>query len=382
MGQFYYAWLAHNAYTYSTMIYMGRMRQQLLRVHTFMHSWRVTLTEAFFALVMVVLMVGAPAMASTRFETRGLLMSSVVPGATTTYTLTLKFMSPPPVGSLDMLFCENPIPYMACDVPAGLDVSGATLTQQEGETGFSILSKSVNHIILTRTPSVPTYPTESSFVFTGMKNPLDTDKAFSIRLKSLSSTDGTGPQIDFGSVRGQVTNGVVIETQVPPMLIFCAAEEVGDDCSTTNETYYHDMGTLDSGSTLIAQSQMAVGTNATDGFVITANGPTMSAGINTVDPLMVPTESKPGTNQFGINLVENTVPAVGTNPIGTWANAVPAGDYGQTNKYKFVSGDVVAYSDHVSLMRKFTVSYILNSSKDIRAGVYSTTINYIASGRF
>ena len=347
-----------------------------------MHSWRVTLTEAFFALAMVALIVSAPVMASTRFETRGLLMSSVVPGATTTYTLTLKFMSPPPVGSLDMLFCENPIPYMPCDVPTGLDASSVTLSSQQGETGFSILSKTTNHIILTRTPSVPTYPTESTFVFTGMVNPIDTTKAFSIRLKSLSSTDGTGPQIDFGSVRGQVTNGVVIETQVPPMLIFCVAEQVGDDCSTTNETYYHDMGTLDSASTLTAQSQMAVGTNATDGFVITANGPTMSAGINTVESLAVPTESRPGTNQFGINLVENTAPAVGLNPVGTWANAVPAGDYGQQNKYKFVSGDVVAYSDHVSLMRKFTVSYILNTRDDVKAGVYSTTVNYIASGRF
>jgi hypothetical protein len=90
----------------------------------------------------------------------------------------------------------------------------------------------------------------------------------------------------------------------------------------------------------------------------------------------------PGTNQFGINLVENTVPAIGGNPEGTWANAIPSADYGIPNKYKFVSGDVVAYSPNVSLMRKFTVSYILNSSKDLRAGVYTTTITLIASGRF
>ena len=33
-------------------------------------------------------------------------------------------------------------------------------------------------------------------------------------------------------------------------------------------------------------------------------------------------------------------------------------------------------------MKKFTVSYILNASPDLRAGVYSTTVTFIASGRF
>jgi len=61
---------------------------------------------------------------------------------------------------------------------------------------------------------------------------------------------------------------------------------------------------------------------------------------------------------------------------------VPAADYGIPNKYKFVSGDPVAYSPNVSLMRKFTVSYIVNSSESLRPGVYTTTITFVASGRF
>lgn len=364
------------------MVYMGRMRQRLLRLHTFIHSGRRLFTEEFFALLLVVLIFSAPAMASTRFDTRGLFMHSVEPGATTSYTITLKFMTPQAVGSLDMLFCENPIPYMQCDVPPGLDVSGATLSSQAGETGFSILTQNTNHIVLTRTPTIPTYPTESTIVLSGVVNPTDTTKAFSIRLKSLGSTDGSGPQIDFGSVRGQVTDGIIIQTQVPPMLIFCVAEQVELECTGTNDNYYHDMGELNGTDTLTAQSQMAVGTNATNGFVITANGSQMAAGTNVINGLVTPTTSQPGKNQFGINLVENTVPAIGSNPEGTWANAVPTGDYAQPDKYKFVNGDVVAHSDHVSLMRRFTVSYILNSTQDIRAGVYTTTINYIASGRF
>lgn len=308
-------------------------------------------------------------------------MQSSVPGATTSYTVSFRYMSPQVVGSVDMLFCTDPIPYHPCDTPPGLDVSNATLSQQSGETGYSILSKSTNHIVLTRLPSMMTSGS-SSYTFDNIVNPTDTEQAFAIRLRSHASTNATGPQIDFGSVRGQVTEGVVIETQVPPMLIFCVAQEVSDSCASTNDTYYTDMGTLSPDSTLTAQSQMAVGTNASGGFAITANGIPLSAGTSVIDGSETPTESKPGSNQFGINLVENNVPAVGNDPEGTWANAVASPDYGQPNKYKYVPGDVVAFSPNVSLMKKFTVSYVVNSSEDLKAGVYTTTITYIASGRF
>jgi hypothetical protein len=142
------------------------------------------------------------------------------------------------------------------------------------------------------------------------------------------------------------------------------------------------MGELAADSTLIAYSQMAVGTNATGGFAITANGSSMSAGTKVIDPISTPTPSQQGTNQFGINLVENNDPAVGSDPVGPFANAVASADYGIPNQYKYVSGDVVAYSPNVSLMKKFTVSYIVNSSPSLKAGVYTTTMTYIASGRF
>jgi hypothetical protein len=222
----------------------------------------------------------------------------------------------------------------------------------------------------------------ASYKFDNIKNPTDTSKAFSIRLRSHGSTDASGPLIDFGSVRGQVTESITIETQVPPMLIFCIAQQVDDNCAGTNDNYYSDMGQLAADSTLTAQSQMAVGTNASGGFAITASGNPMSAGTNVIDSPTTPTESKQGTNQFGINLVANNMPVVGSDPEGIWANAIPSPGYDEPNHYKYVSGDVIAYSPNVSLMRKFTVSYIVNSSPDLRAGVYTTTITYIASGRF
>ncbi len=334
------------------------------------------------ALLLALLVFVAPVAASTRFQERGLYINSAIPGAITSYTTSFRYMTPAAIGSVDMLFCNSPIPYDPCVTPTGLDVSNAALSSQSGETGFSISSQSTNHIVLTRPPAAIASGDMSSYVFDNIRNPTDTSLSFSIRLRSHSSTDATGPHIDFGSIKGQVTDSITIEAQVPPMLLFCVAEQVDDNCSGTNDNYYTDMGDLSDKSTLTAQSQMAVGTNATGGFAITANGNPMSAGTSVIDSPAIPTESKQGTNQFGINLVENDAPVVGSNPEGTWANAIPSVDYSEPNRYKYVSGDVVAFSPNVSLMKKFTVSYIVNSQPNLRAGVYSTTITYIASGRF
>lgn len=355
----------------------------VLRLHAFVFSWRHLWSEELLCLFLVLFVIAIPGSEALRLSERGLFMQNTQPNATTSYRLSFRYMSPDPVGSVDMLFCSSPIPEEPCIVPAGLDASNAVLSAQSGETGFSISSRSSNHLVLSRSPTMMYGDSPlSSYTFDGIKNPSSSDRAFAIRLRTHASTNATGSQIDFGSVRGQATVGITLQTQVPPMLIFCLAEVVLDDCAGTNDNYYTDMGDLNSNSTLTTQSQMGVGTNASGGFAITINGTPPAAGTNVIDAPKTPTESTPGKNQFGINLVANNQPTVGSDPEGIWANAVPSTDYGIPNKYKFVSGDVVAYSPNVSLMRKFTVSYILNSSPNLRAGVYSTTVTFIASGRF
>lgn len=358
------------------------MKHWLVRFHGRFFSSRHMWTEEVIALFLVLFIFVSPASAAMRFQERSVYINSAIPGATTDYTVSFRYMSSQAVGSVDMLFCIDPIPYHPCVTPPGFDASNAVLSEQSGETGYSISSRSTNHLVLTRAPDVISSGGLSSYKFDNIVNPTDTSRAFSIRLRSHATINGTGEQIDFGSVRAQVTNSIVIQTQVPPMLIFCVAEQVAENCTDTNQNYYTDMGELTPQSTLTAQSQMAVGTNATGGFAITANGGEPSAGTNVIDASTVPTESMPGTNQFGINLVANSQPVVGSNPEGSWTNAVASPDYSLKDRYKYIAGDVVAYSPHVSLMKKFTVSYILNSREDLHPGVYSTTITYIASGRF
>ncbi len=359
------------------------MRSRVYHAHGRVTHWRSIAPEVIVALVLSLLMlVPSAGAAALRLQERSLYMNNPEPGATTYHKVSFRYMSPLPVGSVELLYCLDPIPYHACVAPEGLDVSEAELVSQTGESGFSILSRTENRIVLTRNPATIPVNNESSYTFDNVKNSTDITKSFSIRLKTLSSYDATGPQIDFGSIKGQATTGIMIETQVPPMLIFCLAEEVEEGCSSTNETYYKVMGELSETETLATQSQMAIGTNASGGFAITVYGTPMSAGLYTIDSPSVPTQSLPGTNQFGINLVENTSPAVGKNPEGVWTNARIADGYDEVDKFKYTSGDVVAYSPNVSLMKKYTVSYILNANPNLRPGVYSTTVTYVASGRF
>ena len=365
---------------FSTMVHMHRRAS---RFEVFYSKVRVFFSEELIALLLVLFVFAVPAGASTRFENRSLYMQSTTPSVVTSYKISLDYMTVAPVGSVDLLFCESPIPYDPCVTPSGLDVSNAILSTQTGEAGFSILSKSTNHIILSRPPVVIAGPgSKSSYTFENIKNPINTGKAFSIRIRSHNTNNATGVQIDFGSVRGQVGDGITIETQVPPMLVFCVAQEVYDNCEGSNGTFFTDMGSLDDGATLKAQSEMAVGTNATGGFAITVNGTPLAAGTNVIDAPTVPTATTPGKNQFGINLVENDELGLGKNPEGDWANAIANTNYSVPNKFMYVPGDVVAYSPNVSLMKKFTVSYIVNADPELRAGVYTTTINFIASGRF
>lgn len=358
------------------------MQHKLFHFNVHSMHWVYAWAEVL-VIILALFMFVTPAAADKRMQDRSLYMNSARAGETTAYTVSFRYMSPETVGSVDLRFCIDPIPYHPCVTPPGLDVSSAELSEQLGEMGYSILSQTTNRIILTRTPTlVAPDTTISSYKFENIVNPNNMTQSFSIRLKTHTSTNATGQQIDFGSIKGQITNEIELVTQVPPILVFCMAEQIGLNCVNSNKKYFTDMGTLSTTGTLTAQSQMAVGTNASGGFAITANGPTMSSGTNIIRNPTTPTESRPGTNQFGINLVANTSPEVGEDMQGEWSNAVVSPDYAIPNHYKYVPGDTVAYSPNVSLMRKYTVSYILNAAPQLRAGVYNTSVTFIASGRF
>lgn len=357
---------------------------------------RLALFHTVLLLVCSFMVFTANASIVIRFTDRSLLVNDATPGAATRYKVSLtpnnQGVYTTTVGSIELLFCYDPIPserlsaqnpvdHHPCIAPAGLDASHAVLADQTGETGFSILSATTNRIVITRSPQ-PANEIASTYSFDNIINPTDSTQEFAIRLSDYPTANATGPLINLGSVLSRVGNGPIIETQVPPMLIFCLDQQVELNCTGTSGGNYSDMGDLDPERPLTAMSQMAAGTNASGGYVITANGMTMTAGTRVINALTIPTISAPGNSQFGINLVSNGSPNVGRDPDGAFTNANPTPNYAIPDHFMFKDGDEVASAPNVSLMRRFTVSYIVNAPANIRAGVYTTTVTYICSGRF
>ena len=100
----------------------------------------------------------------------------------------------------------------------------------------------------------------------------------------------------------------------------------------------------------------------------------------------VPTASKPGTEQFGMNAAANTSPTVGANPVQVPSDktsfGIVAQDYRSANMFMFVSGAVVGRSLTESGQTDYTISMIVNISNSTPAGRYTGDYSAIVTPIF
>jgi hypothetical protein len=95
------------------------------------------------------------------------------------------------------------------------------------------------------------------------------------------------------------------------------------------------------------------------------------------------TTASPGTEQFGINLVDNSSPNIGSDPSpqpdGTFATGGAATGYATLNQFKYNAGDVIAQSNANGWgLTNYTISYIANISVLTPAGSYSEVQDLVA----
>lgn len=332
--------------------------------------------------VVVVILIGLFGHAeATEFTDRSLMVQTPAAGQVTDYTFTFGYSVASPLGSVTYEFCDMPLPLDPCVAPVGLDVQAASLTAQTGETGFSIVSQTSNTIVMGRTAQIPAAG-PSMYTFSNVTNPTGDAQVVFVRLQSFSSNDGTGAFIDEGAVATSTTRDVEIYTQVPPVLIFCVATVINDTECADMSGNYHDAGELDATQTAALSVQMHARTNARSGYTIQMTGNSMASGIHTIPSVAVPTPSFVGVGQFGMNIAANTVPAIGTDPVGPGLNAIVNPSYTIPNQYLYNDGDVLVTSTNPTRDRKFTMSYIVNVPETQPLGVYTTTITYVCIGSF
>lgn len=350
-------------------------------------SAKMSKALALLKLVIPTLLVGLgllffmPTSGASPLVQRSLLVQNPQPNVTTTYEFVFTILDATNVGSVSMQFCDNsPLEGFPCNPPSGMDASGISLEQISGFNDLTITSTTANSILLSR-PSTPVAaPMTVDFKLHNLVNPSAAGSYYA-RVSTYSSVDGTGPSVGYGGLAFSLVPLIGITTEVPPYLLFCTGTTVsGLDCGTASGSYIN-FGNISPQRTKSAESQMLLATNAANGYNITINGNTLTSGNNVISGLTAQDVSRPGVSQFGINLRANADPVIGSDVSGP-GSGQPVAPYATPNSYAFHTGDIVAFSGAVEDYRKYTVSYIVNMSQGQPAGVYVSTLSYVATANF
>lgn len=333
------------------------------------------------------------------------------PGGVVNHFYDLTLPSGAAVGSMKFEYCTTAAPSAAtpgCTAPTGLRLNTATLSFQNGATGFTNLTHvpggaDENVLYVSRVAATdPGDNIAASYRLSGVTNPT-AEETFFVRINTYTSLDATGSPVDSGTVTAATAEPIDLTGTMPESLVFCAGETVSTnvssvpDCSTATPGDIEFNQLFSPTDTAVATSQMAASTNAGAGYVITVNGPTLTSGANTITGLSALDTSRKGVSQFGLNLKENTVAAASSFATMPDAEAAPvanatnyrgqaATDYDTVDSFKFANGNIVANSFNGGAggtdAQIFTVSYIVNVPGSQPAGTYTSTLTYICTPTF
>ena len=286
-----------------------------------------------------------------------------------------------PIGSIEVEFCSNsPLYDDNCIPPTGLDASKANLVSQTGNTGFVVASNTTtNAVVLTRSPSAPS-AIPSTYTLGNISNPSALGTYYA-RIYTYSTTDASGPLLQYGGIALSTTQSITVRSEVPPYLRFCAGIVITNFNCNSAMAYTVNLGNLSTHNVRTGISQFTTATNAQSGFTVQVSGTTLTSGNNVISTPASPTPSIIGTDQFGINLRANSGIGVGQDPVGPGVGVVSPG-YDVPNQFMYNDGDIIASSSTPSNDQTFTVSYIANISATQPPGVYSTTITFVCVGNF
>jgi hypothetical protein len=344
------------------------------------------LSEKIQALVLALLMAVSPVLITDKsyaanLSSRQVVIGSSLAGANTTHNYSFTIPTAGTLGSIEFEYCSNtPFTGTVCAVPGGLDVSGAVMDAQTGETGFSVdygLS-TANKLVISRLATLNLASQPATYNFSNIINPASNNTTY-VRISTFASNDTTGPRTDEGAVLFSTVNSVTVEGYVPPYLTFCVAITVSLNCSNLSGNFI-SLGELSKNSANAATSQFSGATNDPGGYSTFLAGNTMASGTNVIPALNPSQPSNPGSSQFGINLVANSNPGIGQNPTGP-GSSVAAPGFNSPNQFRF-DNTVISSSTLPTNFKIFTVSYLINVSAGQKPGVYSSTFTYIATAAF
>jgi len=258
-------------------------------------------------------------------------------------------------------------------------VSGSDPACSSGVNNVCVnINTSTNTFVIFAATSYTTSSTGAAVTFTidGTSTAgtgLMTNKSSAVNSSLITLTD-SGSNTD--STKGAVvvaTNDVVTVTATvnPTLTLAISSATVA-------------LGVITTAGPSTGSHTAQIATNASGGFLLTYNGPTLTSGSNTIAADGSQATPANTTAGFGINLVSNATPVVGaavTQNAGT-CQTLPA-DYGTANKFSYVASTTTSLTaQSVPADCTYTVSYVADISSVTPSGAYTAAIIYIASGTF
>lgn len=206
-----------------------------------------------------------------------------------------------------------------------------------------------------------------------------------ISLTSASSTNPGSPASysitingafgDSGTTTVSIVNDdqVAIDASVAQSITFSISDNTVSFGVLGSGASRYASGTAAGDSSEVEAHNLIVGTNASNGYTMTASGTTLTSGSNTITPIGSSNSAATvGSEQFGLRM---------TASGGLGAVAAPYAASG----FAFDSAafpDTVATSTSASANTTYSVRYIANIAADTEAGSYTSTVTYTAAANY
>ena len=145
-----------------------------------------------------------------------------------------------------------------------------------------------------------------------------------------------------------------------------------------------NFGSFSASAPTVATATFSVANYTSYGYVVQIVGTPPTNGSHVIDPLPIAATSQTGIEQFGVNLVANTLPvSVGANPNnGQFGFGEAAPNYDTSNSYRYVSGDTIAKAPKSSGLTTYTLSYLVNVDSLTPGGQYTSDQTLIVTGTY
>lgn len=180
---------------------------------------------------------------------------------------------------------------------------------------------------------------------------------------------------DTGTATVSILNDdqVAIDATVAQSISFSISDNTVSFGNLNSGSAKYASGTGSGDTSEVEAHSIIVGTNAANGYTITASGTTLTSGGNTITPIGdTNTGSSAGTEQFGLRMSASG---------GAGAVAAPYSAAG----FAFDSvafPDTVATSTSASANTTYSVRYLANITSNTEAGSYTSTITYSATANY